>query len=141
MLDKIIDSSSVSGNMKVLMYDSRKYVTHTGVFPPGHGAVENYLNRADVKASIHSTSVPHKFKECTDPPYYALSHQDGKGVLKELQIILEKGLRVLVFAGQYDIICNHLGVEKGVNRINWKYKTEWLKAQPGVWLKNKKPVG
>jgi hypothetical protein len=26
--------------------------------------------------------------------------------------VLDRGLRVLVFAGQYDLICNHIGIEK-----------------------------
>jgi hypothetical protein len=33
-------------------------------------------------------------------------------VTKELGYVLDRGLRVLVFAGQYDLICNHIGIEK-----------------------------
>jgi len=80
LLDKIIEASTSSGGHKVLMYDSRQYVRDTNVFPPGHEDVEKYLNRADVKAAIHTTSCPNAFMECSNPPYYALVHQDGKGI-------------------------------------------------------------
>jgi hypothetical protein len=35
---------------------------------------------ADVKAAIHTTACPHAFMECSNPPYYALIQQDGKGI-------------------------------------------------------------
>jgi carboxypeptidase C (cathepsin A) len=52
------------------------------------------------------------------------------------------GLRVLIFAGQYDIICNHLGVEKAIMRLNWRYRTEWQQTPTGTWIKDGKvPAG
>jgi hypothetical protein len=88
LLDKIIETSTVSGNHKVLMYDSRQYVRDTSVFPPGHEDVEKYLNRADVKAAIHTTACPHAFMECSNPPYYALIHQDGKGIAMIIMMMM-----------------------------------------------------
>jgi carboxypeptidase C (cathepsin A) len=141
LLDDVVDSSSLPGSLKVLMYDARKYVTHTQVFPPGHEAVEKYLNRPDVRVAIHATSTPHKYVECADPPFNALSHQDGKGVTKELVEILDSGLRVLVYSGQFDLICHHLGTEKALQNLAWSGQGDWLKAQPGVWIINKQPAG
>jgi hypothetical protein len=75
LLDDIIDSSGVNGARKVLMYDARKWVHNTGVFPPGHEALEVYLNRADVRKAIHADTSNHKYVECADPPFLALTHQ------------------------------------------------------------------
>lgn len=141
LLDKIVDSSTVAGSDRVLMYDTRKFVRQTSSFPPGHEALERYLNRADVKEAIHVTGSPNKFEECANPPYYALSHQDGKGVTRELTRLLDAGLRVLVFAGQYDLICNHIGIEKVLRALPWKHQKDWLLAQPGVWAAEGKPIG
>ena len=64
------------------------------------------------------------------------------GVLQELGSVLDMGLRVLIFAGQYDIICNHLGVEKAIMRLNWRYRTEWQQTPTGTWIKDGKvPAG
>lgn len=141
LLDKIIDSTAVGGADRVLMYDARKYVRQTSSFPPGHEALERYLNRADVKQAIHATGSPNKFEECSNPPFYALSHQDGKGVTKELVSLLDRDLRVLVFAGQYDLICNHMGVEKVLRGLAWKSQRDWLLAPPAVWHVNGRPAG
>jgi len=54
--------------------------------------------------------------------------------LQELGTILDLGLRVMIFAGQYDIICNHLGVEKAMMRIDWKHQMEWQKTSTGTWM-------
>jgi carboxypeptidase D len=141
LVDDIIDSSSARGAAKVLLYDSRKYSTHARSFPPGHTEIESYLNRPEVRVAIHATSCPHKYVECADNPYNALSHQDAKGVTNELTMVLEQGIRVLIYAGQYDLICNHIGVEKALLYLPWSHKDDWNKAQPGVWLLDNQPAG
>lgn len=142
LLDDVIAASTTNGAHKVLMYDIRKYVTDTGVFPPGHGDVEVYLNRDDVRTAIHAVKPSqHRYQECADPPYNALSHQDGKGVLPELQHVLNQNIRVLVFSGQYDIICNHVGVEKVLRKVDWKDREGWLTASTGIFLSSGQVAG
>ena len=75
-------------------------------FPPGHEAVESYMNRRDVRIALHATESPQPFVECADPPYNALSHQDGKGVTNELAYILESGMRLLVYSGNFVSVFN-----------------------------------
>lgn len=86
LLDKIVDSTALGATERVLMYDTRKYVRQTSSFPPGHEPLERYLNRADVKSAIHAGGTPHKFEECANPPFYALSHQDGSCSIKCLSV-------------------------------------------------------
>jgi carboxypeptidase C (cathepsin A) len=141
LLDSVIDASSVGGSSKVLMYDSRKYAHNSRQFPVGHDIVEKYLNRRDVLTAIHAEKTPNKYVECADPPYYALVHQDGKAATAELTVVLNADVRVLVYAGQYDIICNHLGVEKMLSELQWKSTKKWNEAQPGVWVVDSSPAG
>lgn len=140
LLDDIIESSSIGGTNRVLMYDSRKY-TVSSSFPPGHETIELYLNQPRVRQAIHAEHCPHKYVECADNPYNALAHQDGKGVTKELSDILNAGIRILVYAGQYDLICNHVGTEKALMLLKWNGAEDWIRAQPGIWIMNKNPVG
>lgn len=65
----------------------------------------------------------------------------GKGISKELASILNSGLRVLVFAGQYDMICNHIGIEKALGKVPWQHQKDWLLTAPGVWAMKGRPVG
>lgn len=72
-----------------------------------------------MRAAIHASQVPHAFKECTDPPYNALQHQDGLPATEQLVYVLAAGVRVLLFSGQFDVICNHLGTEKLLAKLDW----------------------
>jgi carboxypeptidase D len=142
LLDHVIDSTTLNGHHRLLMYDIRKFLHNPHIFPPGHETLEKYLNRKDVKTALHVLETPQKFQECTDPPYYALSHQDGKGVMNEIQYLLERGnLDLLIYNGQYDLICNHLNIEQSLDLFNWSGRNDWLNAKPGVWAMNKKPAG
>lgn len=141
LLDSVIDASTVSGANKLLMYDARKFLQNTKSFPPGHEAVEVYLNKADVKEAIHAQASKQKFVECADPPYFALSHQDGKGVTKELAFLLDTGLRVLIYSGQYDIIVNHIGTEAALDQLEWTGSKDWRSVGVSPWIVNKRPAG
>ncbi len=142
LLDHVVDSISPSGHHKVLMYDVRKFLMNPNLFPIGHENVESYLNRREVKQSIHTIETPHLYQECTDPPYFALTHQDGKGVMNEIRYLLDiKKIDILIFNGQYDLICNHLNIEYSLDHFNWTGMNEWLSNKPSIWSINKKPVG
>lgn len=54
---------------------------------------------------------------------------------------MDRGLRVLVFAGQYDLICNHVGIERVLRRVEWRGQKDWLLAASGTWAPEGKPVG
>ena len=141
LMDNVIDSSTTGGAKRVIIYDSRKYSHHAGYFPPGHEAVETFLNRNEVKAAIHSSATPQKFQECTDPPYNALSYQDGKPATAELAAVLAADIKVLIFVGQFDIVCNHIGVERAIAGLNWPGSSGYLEAQRGIFVVDKQPAG
>ena len=142
LLDKVIESSTTGNNSpKLSMYDIRRYLTRNNEYPPGHEDVERYLNRPDVREAIHATSKIGRFEECADPPFNALSHQDGQGVTTQLEAELNEGTRLLLFSGQYDVVCNHLGSEYTLSRLEWSGRLDWLKAQRGIWMLNGYPVG
>lgn len=130
LLDDIVDQSSGrNGNHQVSIYDTRLWESREGTrtFPLGHKDVETYLGGAeshthpqlnvdyrDVLIAIHATeatAAAQTYEECTDPPYMALSHQDGLGVTDELVRILdhESKPHMLFFNGMNDLICNHVG--------------------------------
>lgn len=142
LLDAIIDSSGGSGKFSMAsMYDYRLF-SKQNIFPPGKAELEAYLNRNDVRTALHVEPKIQKFAECTDPPYFALSHQDGLGVVKELEQILDNNIRVLMFSGQCDIICNHLGTEKALSLLNWSGSNSWNTAQNVIWSTDKiNPAG
>jgi carboxypeptidase D len=154
LLDSIIGQSFGSGSdYKVSMYDVRKTEPHRGSrsFPPGHKVVETYLGdwgldggglpsgiMTTVLEALHATAATtagQQYAECTDPPYNALAHQDGKGVVKELVQVLQhpEKPRILFFNGIEDLICNHVGNEKFLELLPWKHQDEWVEASRYAW--------
>ena len=61
--------------------------------------------------------------------------------MQELIEVLNSGVRMLLYSGQYDIICNHMGTERVLQELQWTGRDEWIKAQPGVWLVDRQPAG
>lgn len=141
LLDGVVDASATGGSLKVLMYDARRFVPNPHVFPPGHEALERYLNRPEVRKAINAAHTPHRYVECADPPFYALIHQDGVGVTKELARVLNADVRVLIYSGQFDLVCNHISTEKALYQLEWKGLSGWQSAERAVWLASNKPSG
>ena len=133
LLDDVVAITGTSKTTRVNMYDIRQYTKTPNPFPPNHELVEAYMNRKDVRFAIHADVSKQKFKECADPPYYALQHQDGKSIVSELINLLEKDVNMLFFSGQYDMICNHIGTEKAFDDLEWTGRQEWIKAPSIQW--------
>lgn len=64
---------------------------------------------SSIGAALHASRCPHSFVECSDPPFDALVHLEGKGVAVILAKCLDSGIKFLVFSGVNDLICNHIG--------------------------------
>ena len=136
LLDDVLDMTKRADGKRVLIYDIRERVTSDAYYPPGHKRFEIYLNRADVKRALHADRVNHRFGQCLDPPYFALRHQDGKGVSNELSYVLDKGINVFLFTGQYDLICNFKSLESSMNKLQWKGSAAWKSADLRRWGTN-----
>ena len=59
----------------------------------------------------------------------------------KIQAVLETGLRVLVYSGDKDFVCNWRGGEAWTNAVTWSGQTEFQQAQYKDWLVNGKPAG
>ena len=122
LLDDVVKVSGAHGKQKVLMYDIRQYAKTSAVFPPHHDRVEKYLNNKAVRAALHASQCPLVFKECTDPPYNALKHQDGLGVTREIAFLLERNVRMIFFNGGFFFLAASLqNMKKKTDRPRSKF--------------------
>jgi hypothetical protein len=64
----------------------------------------------------------------------ALKHQDGKDVMRELAAVLDAGVRVLMYSGQFDLIVHHLGTEKALEELQWRDREAFAAAKGAVFL-------
>jgi carboxypeptidase D len=179
LLDDIIAQSDGGDRYRVSSYDNRLWelASQPRVFPPGYTVVEAFLgnikgnpharsvtpswdvNSASVLRALHAseaTTAGQFYMECTDPPYDALSHQDGKGVVPEVVRILDhtntgidgtgRPIRLLFFSGIHDLICNHAANEDFLMNLPWPETKNWITSERFVWragdlINNGHPVG
>jgi len=171
LLDEVVGNSlggKTSGSLyKVSQYDYSKWELIRGGrdFPPGHKDVEAYLGQTskianapiqDVLKAIHATpswTAGQRYRECTDPPYNALMHQDGLGVTQDIIELLnyEPGddennngggggvqvqqhkIELLFFNGINDLICNHVGNENALENLQWNHLMEYQTSKRYGW--------
>jgi pimeloyl-ACP methyl ester carboxylesterase len=73
------------------------------------------------------------YRGCTDPPYKALSHQDGLGVVPQIANLLDSNVPMLFYNGMKDLICNHVGNERALMNIPWSKAEQWRMAPRYTW--------
>ncbi|GAX12802.1 carboxypeptidase D [Fistulifera solaris] len=156
LVDEIVSQSFGKGSKyQVSSYDIRR-VEGPGLakFPPGHTIVEAYLGHwtltgeqegtlpdditPRVIQALHaeaSVASGQRYKECTDPPYLALAKLDGKGVVPEMVQVLEHPdqVQLLFFNGIQDMVCNHVGNERSLEKLPWKHADDWNAAPRYAW--------
>ena len=157
LLDSVVGQSyGTKSPYKVSQYDVRRAEPKHGDrhFPPGYKVTEAYLGgwalpagdagkldsnlKDSVLAALHATAATtagQRYQECTDPPYEALSHQDGLGVVNDVVAVLDHASkpRLLFFNGIEDLICNHVGNEAALEHLPWRNTAAWLEAPRYAW--------
>ena len=59
----------------------------------------------------------------------------------KIQAVLETGLKVLVYSGDKDFVCNWRGGQAWTNAVTWSGQQEFNNAQYKDWLVNGQPAG
>jgi len=119
ILDDIVKNSGTEGKSVVNLYDIRLYDATAGVteYPPTIDSATAYLNRADVQLAIHA--IPNTtWSECSNSVSQHLqSGVNYNSTLTHVTNLLNEGIRVLLYNGQFDLICNHIGTSFLIDKI------------------------
>jgi len=124
ILDTILDGSTANGQYCINMYDIRLRDTDKrggcGLYswPLTLGSMTKYLRRKDVIEALHVTSTPHTWTECTSRVSSALSGDSSKPSYTLFPDLL-KQIKITLFAGDKDLICNHVGIEMMIDNLTW----------------------
>ncbi|KAK4487398.1 hypothetical protein RD792_005971 [Penstemon davidsonii] len=80
--------------------------------------VEKFLNQKFVKTALgvgdHIEFVP-----CSSVVYQAMARDFMKNFTTGIPSLLDHGIKLLVYAGEYDLICNWLGNSRWVTAMKW----------------------
>jgi len=105
-------------------YDLRQ--NSTAAFPP-----EYYVTYLQTPAIQKKIGAQVTYEECPNPPYYKMidTGDDAKTLLPQLGALANSGLRILIWAGDTDIICNWVGGHEAILAMDW-YGNETLHNTP-----------
>jgi len=74
--------------------------------------------RPEVVSSLHAKAHPGSWVECKHMINSAFRTHDTEASVAVLPKLLSK-IRVLIFAGDQDLICNYLGLENMIKNMSW----------------------
>ncbi|KAJ3222251.1 hypothetical protein HK099_002526 [Clydaea vesicula] len=104
--------------------------------------IEGYMNNGEVQKAIN---VDRPFKGCNmDVNLKFLMNGDWmKPFVRVLPDLLEKGIRILIYAGDADYICNWMGNKAWTLELDWYGKDGFNSAPDVHWTSKitKKPAG
>ena len=123
------DSSCVN------MYDVRlrdSYPSCGMAWPPDLDYVRPYLRRQDVIEALHIDSDKKTgWVECSGAVGNAFTNPRSKPSVDILPALLEE-IPIVLFSGEKDLICNHVGTEELIHNMEWS-GGKGFELSPGTW--------
>ncbi|KAI0080868.1 alpha/beta-hydrolase [Panus rudis PR-1116 ss-1] len=110
-------------------------------WPPDLKDIYTYLQREDVVRAFHATSASTKWTECRGSIHTAFSARKSNSSITVLPKILERGVPVMIFAGDQDLICNYMGLEAMIQSMRWNGDQGLGTVQTQSWSVNATPAG
>ncbi|KAJ3370461.1 Cell death protease [Allomyces arbusculus] len=105
-------------------------------------ALTGYLNRADVQRALHATSAAPVRWDWFDRRVYNNLYWNGdQPSIHVLPSLVDAGLRVMLYNGDLDIICNHVGMENTLKEMSWGGETGFVAKRPRAYVPRGDKVG
>ncbi|OVA17989.1 Peptidase S10 [Macleaya cordata] len=91
--------------------------------------MEKFLNQRNVRDALGVGNI--EFVSCSPTVYQAMLMDWMRNLEVGIPTLLEDGIKLLVYAGEYDLICNWLGNSRWVDAMEWSGHQEYV-ASPTV---------
>ncbi|GAV66471.1 Peptidase_S10 domain-containing protein [Cephalotus follicularis] len=85
--------------------------------------METFLNQKSVRDALGVGNI--EFVSCSSTVYDAMLMDWMRDLEVGIPALLEDGIRVLIYAGEYDLICNWLGNSRWVHAMEWSGQKEF----------------
>ncbi|EFQ98970.1 carboxypeptidase KEX1 precursor [Nannizzia gypsea CBS 118893] len=117
ILELILDTTKADGKC-LNMYDIRLKDTDDSCgmnWPPDISSVTSYLRRADVVKALNiNEDKTSGWRECSPGVGRNLKAAESVPSIQLLPGLLERGIPIILFSGDKDLICNHIGAPTSV---------------------------
>ncbi len=84
--------------------------------------VTPYLHREDVMSRIHVDSKKSEWTECSGSVHQTFRASHSKPSIELLPDLLQR-IPIVLYSGDYDLICNHWATEKMIDAMTWNNGT------------------
>lgn len=107
--------------------------------------ISAYLDRADVRKLVGAESIEAigQFQSCNSrvlTEFYR--HRDPfVDNRRHLALLLESGVRLLIYNGDLDFLVNYVGHQKSVDTMQWGGQAAFLSQPLREWIVNGQPAG
>ncbi|KAG0747056.1 hypothetical protein G6F57_007705 [Rhizopus arrhizus] len=118
-------------------YDVREKCKGGGLCYEILESVQKYLNRGDVKSAVGAETG--KYESCNMQINYKfqMSGDWMRPYVYEIPPLLEDGVRILIYAGDADFICNWMGNKAWTLNLSWTGQKEFKAANDTEWYSNR----
>lgn len=107
--------------------------------------ITNYLNSTSTRSLLGvDPSVPAQYSICSDPvalAFDASNDQQKTATPLHIAALLERNVRVLIYVGSYDWICNWVGNERWTRALDWSGQQDFAEQELSVWKVDGKMAG
>jgi len=100
----------------------------------------HHMQRTDVINALHAGAKQEAWQECSGRVGSVLRSRDSPSSITLMPKLAEK-LRVLLFAGDQDVICNYVGQERLIEKLEWRGATGMQGAETKRWAVNGTDAG
>ncbi|ORX94452.1 hypothetical protein K493DRAFT_315500 [Basidiobolus meristosporus CBS 931.73] len=108
---------------------------------PNHlSEMYSYLQNDEVVKALHAEAKQTAWKECSNIVNANLG-DDASPPPKDLFPTILKRVPILLFYGDQDLVCNIIGIEKALQKIEWNGEKGFGNIMAESWLVNDKLVG
>ncbi|KAG6844880.1 hypothetical protein H0H87_002825, partial [Tephrocybe sp. NHM501043] len=112
---------------------------------PVTGHISKFLNSTSTRSLLGvDPSVPTPYSMCSSPVSQAFALTDDQktpGTPFHIEALLERKVRVLIYVGTYDWICNWVGNERWTRALEWSGHGEFTEQDLRVWKRHGKRAG
>ncbi|CDH59771.1 carboxypeptidase y precursor [Lichtheimia corymbifera JMRC:FSU:9682] len=115
-------------------YDVRKECTGGNLCYDILGSVQKYLNRPEVMKAIGAQVD--KYESCNMAINFQFNMAGDwmRPYVNEVAPLLEDGIRILIYAGDADYICNWMGNKEWTIALPWSGHEEFAAAEDTEWI-------
>lgn len=138
-LQRTIDGKMVCMNV----YDIRLVDDYPACgmnWPPDLRDINPYLRRRDVVDALHASAKAEAWQECNSRVGSALRNHKSAASVSLLPGLLDK-IKVMLFAGDQDYICNYMGIEALIAGMTWGGAQGLANATSSEWTVNGTAAG